>query len=618
MTTDTNTDVSTARRLAEMSDVAAFERLAAAILRAANPNSYANLSHPGVQPGGKTVKGSFDNIGWLQSAEGAHFVCAAHTTEQKDLEGKWLHDPTKVKPRKAGGKPTKPAGDLIKGIEEIQRLRESHPGLAVTLALTTNKEPSLELRVSVEDLARSAAIELDVWSVSRLAHFLDTDPIGQIIRRNQLGTPVKLLSRGLLLEMGRRSICDHLPHAMTGENIRRDDFTLGHGDTLVVGSSGTGKTTACAMALDVHIGKGLPALVLKAEFLATAATIEEAIEGELRRQQPEIEASTGRKVLSLCTEEEPILLLIEDINRATSPSLLLNKILAWSRPVSQMQSSRRTWRAICPLWPRYIDVIEDQKRVLANVTMLRVDRYSRAEAIRAICKRAEAIGLTIDDHRAVFVAERLGRDPLLIGLHDLAANEVASNVIQSYVDERLGLISGKAQLSRSEVVNAVRELLHNMLHRRILNPHWTEIRSWIKDQNVIDLLRTLLHDGSVIRIAFSGMEEALEFRHDRIMNCLLSDAVASAFKTEDAPDYINDPFFSEVVAGAAVQVQLPLRQLVKLMEASPVVAAYALKLASEFGSNYVEVAAEGLNLWQLRGDGRHGCFVVIDTTPASR
>ncbi|MEE4417668.1 hypothetical protein, partial [Klebsiella pneumoniae] len=78
----------------------------------------------------------------------------------------------------------------------------------MTFALTTNREIPLELLVSVKARAQEADIELDMWSVSRIAHFLDTDPTGQIIRRNHLGTPVKLVSRELLLEMGERSIQD--------------------------------------------------------------------------------------------------------------------------------------------------------------------------------------------------------------------------------------------------------------------------------------------------------------------------------------------------------------------------------------------------------------------------
>jgi len=596
------TDTDTIRRLAEMSDVAAFERIAAAVLRSANPLLYANLSHPGVQPGGKTVKSPFDNVGWVQSAEGERFVCAAHTTEQKDLEGKWLHDPATVRPRKAGGKPTKPAGDLVKGIAEIQKLRNTHPGLTVTFALTTNRETSLELRVSVEAQANAAKIDLDVWPVSRIAHFLDTDPTGQIIRRNYLGTPVKLLSRGLLLEIGKRSIRDHLPRTVAGESINRDGFILGRGDTLVVGASGMGKTTACATALDAHIERGLPAVVVKTEFLATATTMEAALEGELRRQEPELEAGAGGKALSLCTAEEPLLVLVEDLNRADSPGLLLNKILSWTCVSAGVRPQERLWRAVCPIWPRYLDAIEDQRRVLAAVTVLRVDRYSPAEAIRAVRKRADILGQQVDEHRAMSISSRLAQDPLLIGLHDLTSEGAAAGVIQSYVEERLGIVASEAQRTRSEVVQALHQLLRSMLQRRTLGPRWSEVKSWIADQDVIVLLRHIAREGSVMRMPYVGTEESIEFRHDRVMNSLFSSALAEVLKTDALPDYVTDPFFAEVVAGAAVQVELPLQHLVDLIDSTPVVAAHALRLAAELGSSYTNIAAEALSQWLHQED----------------
>ena len=232
----------TIRRLAEMTDVSAFERIAAAVLRAANPSVYENMAHPGVQPGGKTVKAPFDNVGWLNLPSGqSQLVCAAHTTEQKDLTGKWLHDPSTVKVRKPGGKPTKPAGDLVKGIEEIEKLRMTSPGLKVTYALTSNIEVALKLRAAAEQMALAADIELDVWSVSRIAHFLDTDPTGQVIRRSHLGLHVELMSHELLLEIGARSIRDYFPYLSLQDAVHRDDFGLGCSDLLVVGESGMGK-----------------------------------------------------------------------------------------------------------------------------------------------------------------------------------------------------------------------------------------------------------------------------------------------------------------------------------------------------------------------------------------
>ena len=591
----------TTRRLAQICDAAAFERIAAAVLRAANPAIYEELSHPGVQPGGKTVKAPFDNIAWVQSAQGARFACAAHTTEQKDLEGKWLHDPATVKPRKAGAKPTKPAGDLVKGMAEIQRLRDAHPGLAVTFALTTNLEIPLELLVLVKARALQADIELDMWSVSRIAHFLDTDPTGQIIRRNHLGTPVKLVSRELLLEMGERSIQDHLRLAQDGERITRDDVGLGRGDALMVGASGMGKTTLCATALTTHLDKGLPAIVLKTEFVAAATTLEAALESELRRQQPELEAGAGNKALSLCTEDEPLLVLVEDINRADSPERLLNKVLSWTRQSTNAQASTRLWRVLCPIWPRYLDTIEDQKYVFETVAVLRVDRYTLEEAVRAVYKRADALGLPMDEHRATSIASRLGQDPLLIGLANLTADGSAASVVQTYVGDRLRMVASQAQCTASEVVHALHQLLQRMLEHRCLGPRWDQVKAWCPDQEVIALLRRIAQEGSVMRLSEA---EVIEFRHDRVMHSLLSEVIATVLKADTVPEYVTDPFFAEVVAGAAVQVELPLPQLAYLMDATPVVAAHALKLAAELDSRYAEIAAQVLSQWLQCDDVR--------------
>ena len=61
VTLELQTYVTTISKLAEMTDQAAFERLATAILREAEPR-YASLLHPGVNKDGKTVKAPVDGI----------------------------------------------------------------------------------------------------------------------------------------------------------------------------------------------------------------------------------------------------------------------------------------------------------------------------------------------------------------------------------------------------------------------------------------------------------------------------------------------------------------------------------------------------------------------------
>lgn len=590
----------TIRRLAAMTDASAFERIAAAVLRAANPSIYGNMAHPGVQPGGKTVRALFDNVGWLNQPNGpARLVCAAHTTEQNDLSGKWLHDPSTVKVRKPGAKPTKPAGDLVKGIEEIGKLRTTTPGLEVTFALTSNIEVSLELRIAAEKMALAANVVLDIWSVSRIAHFLDTDSTGQFLRRSHLGSEVELLSLELLLETGKCSIRDHFPYLSLRDAVHRDDFALGRGDLLVVGDSGMGKSTACAAALGSYIEGGLPAIVIPSEFLEVEPTLEAALDKELRRQHPNLESAAGEKAVALCTNDAPLLILFEDINRSSSPGRLLNKILSWTYAASKGNSNVRGWRAICPIWPRNLDTIENQKS-MTDVEILQINKYSQAEAIRAISARAKALGVDIDEGRADAVALRLGRDPLLIGLHDFQSDAPAANVIQSYIDKRLRAVAHESKRTQSETLEAVHILLRHGLQQRNLSPSWHEVRSWIQDKDVLDTLRSVALEGSVLRLSSVGEGEAIAFRHDRILHTLASSSLIKVLSEAPPPEYVTDPFFAEMTAEATVQAKLPMLALLDLTITSPTLAAHALKLASEQSSSYADVGAHALEAWLLQ------------------
>ena len=167
----------TGQALAGITDAGLFERLATAILRDANP-IYRSLVHPGVNKEGKTVKSPLDGICFVQAAEPPHMIAVHHTiTSHDSLEKKWLHDPSKVKPRR-GSRPLAPAGDLIKTAELAAKERIRTPNLRVTLVLTTNEEPGEALVRSVEAAGRERELEIDLWSRSRLSHFLDS-PAGQ-------------------------------------------------------------------------------------------------------------------------------------------------------------------------------------------------------------------------------------------------------------------------------------------------------------------------------------------------------------------------------------------------------------------------------------------------------
>lgn len=155
MSANNHTDHSeTTRRLANITDAGEFERLATAVLRHAKPGLYGNLTHPGMNPGGKPVKSPVDGIAFVSGVNPPHMVIAHHTSGVVvPLHQKWLHDPTTVKPRTGKG-PTAPLGDILKTMTIVADERLRTPNLRVTLALTSTIEPPEDLTRDVANAAQ--------------------------------------------------------------------------------------------------------------------------------------------------------------------------------------------------------------------------------------------------------------------------------------------------------------------------------------------------------------------------------------------------------------------------------------------------------------------------------
>src|SRR6185312_10494695 len=586
----------TVAKLAAITDAAKFERIATSVLRAAKPNLYANLSHQGVNTDGKTVKAPLDNVGWVRTNEGSMLVAGAHTTaSQKDLEGKWLHAPANVNPRKKGGKPTQPAGDLVKAMEEIGKLREQHPDLKATLALTSNREEPMELRVKAEALAEAHNVTLDVWSASRLAQFLDTHPDGQAIRFEYLGIEPTRLSMQELLRIGRQSLASR--PVVTEEDAlvdRRLADLSGH--TLLSGASGMGKTTICLSALAEALQRDQPGIVLDDQTDMRAITLEEALDVELRRYSPSLESHSGSRALELCSEAQPFVVVVEDINRSENTERLLNKLVGWAlQKVAGAQGTR--WRLVCPVWPRFLTTI-DKKDDVSKAGMVHVvGLYTEEEARDAVKRRCKLLALPMDDLAASAVAQALGNDPLLVGLHDLRSNASSHDVITKYVVDELERAALTTSFTTSDLEDAVRALGLQMLERRNLQPTWRDMQAWLREGVQLDALRALLASGRLLRLSQNSRGEVLEARHDRVLYHLLADAAAQQLAAGIDVKYLSDPYFAEIVGMAATVSKLQLDRLRAIMENSPLVAFYALKRAVASRSDYVDTAASAIEQW---------------------
>ena len=415
----------TIQALASITDEGLFERVATTILREANP-LYESLVQTGVNVDGKTVKAPLDGICFVPGARPPHLIAVHHTTAARNaLKRKWLHDPDAATPSDKSKKSSTPSGDFIKTAKIVAEKRKEIPGLRSTLVLTTNQEPSEEVISEVEIAGHAHDIEIDLWSRSRLAHFLDNYPVGHWIRRQFLQIEQELLSPELLHELSLESLkINHPPDDAKAWIPRALDETLAssfHRDvTFVVAGTGQGKSVACYRRLASHVQAGGFGLVLSHDDIASATTLDQAIANALRQLHPAL-ASGEETALSICSPEHPLLLIIEDINRADRTQFLAEKIANWSRAQVEAEDKsnwKTKWHLLCPLWPEMLTLLRDQVRKRIESLLVFAGGFSEDEGRDAVIARAQLAGNELSSLNALSISQSLGHDPLLIALYD--------------------------------------------------------------------------------------------------------------------------------------------------------------------------------------------------------
>jgi hypothetical protein len=587
----------TAQKLADITDEGLFERLAMAVLRRAELQ-YRGLCHTGVNAAGKTIRGPVDGI-WFPDT--ASMVLVHHTTTGRGkLKDKWLHDPD---------------GDLIKASLIAQEEKARSPGLHATLVLTTNQDPSENLVRDVHAVGVARGIDtIDIWSQSRLCGFLDS-PDGQWIRRDILGIEQELLSFELLRDLSMRCLDAYAQdlHDAPSLWIARDlDVRLEERArgrvTFVVGSSGSGKSVACYRRLKSHVEAGGVGLVARHEDVASEATLEAAVFATLRRLHRAL-APVDPTPFSLCSSESPILLVVEDINHATLPRRLVEKLAGWS--LTRAPSAGRStppsggllagnnlppWRILCPAWPEVLLGIQEQVRRELEETIQLTTVFAPDEGRDAVLKREQADNYAVSPLRASEISKAFGHDPLLIALHRPGGQQDAHQVIEEFVDGALSR-AASLDLTAGDARQALRLLAREMLRRRQLDLTWREIRTWNSLQGEpLHAITAVARRGEVLRLTGTSADECLSFRHDRVRDWLLSDAVTDMeHQGQFSDDLLQDPYFADAI-GAALALGQPTATFVSRVAAeNPLALFCAFRLIGSSGSPaYVPIRAAAL------------------------
>ena len=576
--------MNTGEALEAITDAGLFERLATAVLREAEPHCD-SLVQTGVNAAGKTVSAPLDGIGFVPGADPPHMIAVHHTTTaRRELRAKWLNEPGE---RKGPHGSTK-VGDLIKTGDRVASVREESPDLRATLILTTNKEPDDQLVTDVNLEGNRLGLEVRLWHRSRISHFLDSRPAGQWIRRQFLGVEQELLSSDLLHELSGRSLERQVPpgapETWVDRELDRELQSITHnGVTFLVADSGLGKSVACYRALAAHVEAGGCGLVLPHENLVNSSSLDQAIGSTLNELHPrgvvtEVPSSYG-------SVAKPLLLVVEDLNRSGQPQRLAQKLASWSQAQTSGGSdggqAPRLWRLLCPLWPTTIASMDHAAKELIAPLVRVASNFTESEARDAVLARALSEGQSVSDLEATEIGQALGRDPLLIALCDLGSSIAPQRVIGDYVESCLSRVaSAHADHMASDYVVALRALAAGMLERGEFSPLWTEIREWrglqAQDRR---LLAQIAHLSEPVYSEGSSNNERVGFRHDRVRDWLLADAVLELDRQHALDDAVlAEPHYAEVLGQALVRCGANDGFLQRLAEHNPLALFHGLRM----------------------------------------
>lgn len=628
----TRSDI-TAHALSQISDAGLFEALATAVLREANPALYSNLTHPGLNARGKTKKAPVDGLAFVLEANPRHMVAVHHTTcLERDLRRKWLHDPSTPGGQRGKRRSSAPLGDLLKTIAIARLERVTCPTLRVTLALTTNGEPPEDITREVTRAAATDAIELDIWSRSRLAQFLDQDPRGQRLRKQYLGIDQEQLSPELLSELSRRSLATHAPAALTHELIDRQGVqrAIKHAAwpvAFLVGASGVGKSVACFRHLSRHVEQGGYALVIEHEAVAQSASLEQAIDVALRRLYPSLAPGAGMHARKLTSANDPLLLAVEDLSRSGQSALLVEKLARWGRAQATL-NDENSWQLLCPLWPELFDLLGDQLRKHVEPLSTHLTGFEPEDARRAILARARTGSTPFSDLDADALAERLGFDPLLIGLWDFGSDVHAVDVLSTFVSGSMQrLAASNGNYTSADYFIALNVLARRMLSRREMNPTWEQVSSWVgKERETLAALRQIIRHGEVVRLSDRADGSRLRFRHDRVRKWLLAEAASRALIDTDLEiDVLADPFFADVLGEAISMPGIRPENIDAVRQQNPLALFYSLQAFGEPSTTAHQAVLTALDGWlslqsshsRARQSLRYQALAVLSDTQSS-
>ena len=376
---------------------------------------------------------------------------------------------------------------------------------------------------------------------------------------------------------------------------------------FLVGESGLGKTVTCYRRLEKHIDSGGLGLVIHHELLMQSPSLEIAVDATLRSIYPSLISGAGSEALSLAsTNNQTMLLLVEDVNRASQPHVLIERLLSWY-PKPSDTKKHNTWQILCPIWPRVLASLSENARRAIGPLVQTATKFSCEEGTKAVLVRRLAAGISTTGLEASFVAQLLGNDPLLIALSDPSRTVAPGRVFETFFDGSLRrLVANRGDFTAGEYRKAMKMFAEKQLVHRRIDAHLSDVTSWFSDSpDVVTMLRHILHYGEVMRIVERGQREYVVFRHDRIRDWVHAYTLADQIRTDVIREaVVCDPYLAEVIGGALTHEDIPFSKVEEFVARNPLSLFCAMQYFGDVVSDMRHFVLHSIESW-LDRDSTH-------------
>ena len=399
--------------------------------------------------------------------------------------------------------------------------------------------------------------------------------------------PQEVLSRPLLLSLSRKSLELNRPPGDPEEWVPRAlDKELSDGQlrdvTFLVAHSGAGKTVACYKHLRSHVHDGGLGFIVHHKSVLAGLTIDRAIAATLRQLYPRL-PPIHPSPLSFCSPEKPLLIVVEDVNRSGDGGRLVEILSSWSSTWSSNDTgdAPSSWRVLCAVWPQTIDSIRDDARRRIAPLLVTTGGFVGTEGRNAVLARARAHNLTVSSSSAKAISTALGHDPLLIALHDLLSTPDPHRTLDHFVERSLSRMSAKGEYVPTAAHREALILLGQaMIAQRELEPSWHSIAAWqTLAGTTLTLLNHLAHVGELIRAEGTSESQRIAFRHDRVRDWFLTEAVAELLHQNTlTDDLLQDPYYAEIIGSVIVRTSAGHSFIQRVASWNPLALFCALRL----------------------------------------